>query len=445
MKRYIHDINIALEAILSNKIKSMLTALGIIFGVASVICMLAIINGAQQEIEEQIKMVGVNNIVIEPIVQLTDGNEEESETAKNKFSPGLTLEDAEAIKTHIATVTKLSPEIHMSSFAIKSGKREKAKLIGVSTDYFDIYNLELQKGNFFNEHQTEHGLPVCVIGANIESKFFSKEEALGNYIKFGNTWLKVIGVLQKSAFSLSAYENTGVNVMNDNIFIPTKTMLMRYENRAIKNTKQSGGMMIFFGFGAISSNPNNSGDNNYNQLDKIVVQVDNTENLKSTTEIIGRMISRRHNDVKDFQVTVPELLLKQQQRTKDIFNIVLGAIASISLLVGGIGIMNIMYATVLERIKEIGIRLSIGAKKQDIAVQFLSEAILISFAGGMIGAVLGVVMAQIVSGFLDILTIVSPLSVFVAFGISVTIGVIFGYAPARKASMKDPIESLRYE
>jgi putative ABC transport system permease protein len=157
------------------------------------------------------------------------------------------------------------------------------------------------------------------------------------------------------------------------------------------------------------------------------------------------MLLRRHSDVKDFEITVPELLLKQQQRTKDIFNIVLGAIASISLVVGGIGIMNIMFATVMERIKEIGTRLAIGANKMDIVVQFLSEAVLISVAGGFIGVVLGFVLAQFINRVADIYTIVTPFSVIIAFGVSATIGVIFGYSPAKRASEKDPIESLRYE
>jgi putative ABC transport system permease protein len=186
-------------------------------------------------------------------------------------------------------------------------------------------------------------------------------------------------------------------------------------------------------------------DTNYNQLDRIVVQVEETEQLNPTTEIISRMLTRRHSNVKDFEITVPELLLKQQQRTKDIFNIVLGAIASISLIVGGIGIMNIMFASVMERIKEIGTRMAIGAKKMDIVVQFLSEAVLISVSGGFIGVFLGVIMAKLIEQIAGIMTVVSFFSVFIAFGVSAAVGVIFGYSPAKRASERDPIESLRYE
>jgi putative ABC transport system permease protein len=161
--------------------------------------------------------------------------------------------------------------------------------------------------------------------------------------------------------------------------------------------------------------------------------------------MLARLMIRRHEEVKDFEITVPELLLKQEQRTKDIFNIVLGAIASISLLVGGIGIMNIMFASVMERIKEIGTRLAIGAQKMDIVVQFLAEAVLISVTGGIIGVVIGIVASMLITKFAGILTIVSPVSVFISFVVSASVGIIFGYSPAKRASEKDPIESLRYE
>jgi putative ABC transport system permease protein len=194
-----------------------------------------------------------------------------------------------------------------------------------------------------------------------------------------------------------------------------------------------------------SSDASTNAETNYNQLDRIVVQVTETEQLNASTEILSRMLIRRHTNVKDFEITVPELLLKQQERTKDIFNIVLGVIASISLLVGGIGIMNIMYASVMERIKEIGTRMAIGAKKMDIVVQFLSEAVLISVTGGFIGIFLGFVMAKLIEQIAGITTIVTFFSIFIAFGVSAAVGVAFGYQPAKKASEKDPIESLRYE
>jgi putative ABC transport system permease protein len=459
LERYFHDIVIAMEAILANKLRSILTALGIIFGVAAVISMLAIGNGAKQEILEQIRMVGVNNIVISPIVMAEEGSENGSSSTSSdqsgdkqqkKYSPGLTLSDVDAIRQVVPTVKIISPEISLNSYVIENGIREPAKIVGVGGDYFNLYNMPLDIGAFFNEYQEENGIPVCVIGANIKTRFFSRESALDQYIKFGNIWLKVIGVLQKNLVNISGFENKGVNVQNDNIYVPVKTMLLRFQNRALVNSKKlqdvqsvSGGG--FFFINVRSSNPSQNQANNYHQLDRIVVQVKETEQLNPTTEVLSRMLTRRHEGVHDFEITVPELLLKQQQRTKDIFNIVLGAIASISLVVGGIGIMNIMFASVLERIKEIGTRMAIGATKMDIVVQFLSEAILISVTGGLIGVILGVILSKLITHFAGILTIVSAGSVILAFFVSATVGIVFGYSPAKRASEKDPIESLRYE
>lgn len=449
MTRYLHDILIAIESILANQLRSILTALGIIFGVAAVITMLSIGRGAQQEILDQIKMVGVNNIMITPIVEPESEAESSNggEKQQKKFSPGLTLEDVDAIREVVPTVKTISPEITLSSLVIKDGKSSTAKLLGVSNEYFEIFNLELQHGQYFNDYQEENGIPVCIIGDNIVNKFFSTEDPIGKYIKFDNVWLRVIGVTEKTDVTLTRFENIGVNVMNDNIYIPVKTMLLRFQNRAlvaqrVKSSQTVTRMRFHF---AVSTQPTQNVSSNYHQLDRIVVQVNESGELSPSTELLARLMLRRHEDVKDFEITVPELLLKQEQRTKDIFNIVLGAIASISLLVGGIGIMNIMFASVMERIKEIGTRLAIGAQKKDIVVQFLAEAVLISVTGGLIGVIIGIVASFLITEFADILTVVTPLSVVISFVVSASVGVIFGYSPAKRASEKDPIESLRYE
>jgi putative ABC transport system permease protein len=452
MGRYFHDIIIAIESIMANQLRSILTALGIIFGVAAVITMLAIGKGAQKEILDQIKMVGVNNIIVTPIIAASTGEDEEStgtESQKKKFSPGLTLNDVEAIREVIPTVHTVSAEIAVSSTVVKEGKSASAKLLGVSNNYFDIFNLPLAQGVFFNDYQEEFGITVCVIGDNIRNKFFAREDPIGKYIKFDNVWLKVIGVLQKTEVTLTRFENIGVNVMNDNIYIPVRTMLLRYQNRALVGSRikasesavmRRGPMHASFTTATASAE-----SGNYNQLDRIIVQVNESNELAPSTDLLARLLLRRHEDVKDFEVTVPELLLKQEQRTKDIFNIVLGAIASISLLVGGIGIMNIMFASVMERIKEIGTRLAIGAQKRDIVVQFLAEAVLISVSGGLLGVIIGILASWMITNFADIATIVTPVSVIISFAVSATVGVVFGYSPAKRASERDPIESLRYE
>jgi len=445
---------IAFEAVLANKMRSMLTALGIIFGVAAVIAMLAIGNGAQEEILEQIKLVGVNNIIVKPIVEQTEENvEEELGTSdKKKFSPGLTLRDVEAVKLIIPGVQKISPEVIIETHIINNGIRRSAKLVGVEPAYFEISNFELVEGTMFNEKQRIKGEPVCIIGKSVSTKFFPTENPIGKKIKCGNQWLKVIGVLKERLISESSISNLGIRDYNMDVYTPLQTVLVRFKNRDLitqamieKANKGGGGMVMMFGGGGGSSDDEDEPRTNYHQLDRLVIQVDETEQLNPTADVLSRLLQRRHYDMIDYEITIPELLLKQQQRTKSIFNFVLGAIAGISLLVGGIGIMNIMLASVMERIKEIGLRLSIGAKKDDIIMQFLCEAVMISISGGITGVILGITMASVVSNFADIPTIISFSSILLSFGVAATVGLVFGIAPARKAASQDPITSLRYE
>ncbi len=443
--RYIHNVIIAIEAIMANTVKSLLTALGIMFGVAAVISMLAIGKGAQQEVLDQIKLVGVNNIIITPvkenIIEKNGSNEADDTNNKGKRkSKGLTLYDASAIMEAIPTVAKVSPVISMNYYAVKNGKSYPIVLEGVSSDYFTLLNINLNIGEKFTDEQDKKGLPVCIIGDNIKVKFFNQDNPVGKYIKVGTNWLLIAGVAEKRDFTASASDEMGISSSDNKIFIPTKSLLMRYKDRSRINP-------LIFEKMSRGGNRGNDDENTQklqNQLDKIIVQVKETEHLNATSDIIKRMLLRRHSDMYDFEVTVPELLLKQQQKTNDIFNIVLGAIASISLLVGGIGIMNIMLASVWERIREIGTRQAIGASRKDIIVQFLSESTLISIGGGLIGIIIGVSLAYIIEVSAGIKTIVSFLSVFIAFGVSATVGIVFGYIPARRAANQDPVESLRH-
>jgi putative ABC transport system permease protein len=430
----------------------LLTALGIIFGVAAVIAMLAIGNGAQQEILDQIKLVGVNNIVIKPIVEQKEEKveEEAGKKEKKKFSPGLTVRDIESIVVTIPGLNKISPEISLDTYVIRNGYRRSAKLVGVNLAYFQIYNFNLIDGQQFGEEHRRLGTPVCIIGHGIKSKFFPVDNPIGKSIKVGQHWLTIIGVLEERKVSSNSISKLGIRDFNMDVYTPLETMLIRYRDRD-KITTEALRLAAQRSRGNAQDNNQNQTPEqeqerkNYHQLDRLVIQVDETALLEPIAEILQRLLQRKHYDVIDYEIEIPELLLKQQQRTNDIFNYVLGAIAGISLLVGGIGIMNIMLASVLERIKEIGLRLSIGAQKSDIIQQFLFEAMMISVTGGLIGVVLGVSMAYIVSAFAGIQTIVSFSSIVLSFGVAASVGLIFGIAPARKAANQDPIASLRYE
>lgn len=441
LQRYGHDVSSGLEAIFTNKMKSLLTALGIIFGVAAVISMLAIGNGAQQEILDQIKMVGVNNIIISPSENVVDESDSENTSegeekiSTKKFSKGLTLLDAQSIEEILPTVSKVCPVISFNYSAILNGKSKPVVLEGINNSYFDLFKINIVEGGIFNSEQMENGFPVCIIGDNIKNVFFNHEDPIGKNIKCGQVWLKVIGVVERRDFTASASDELGISSTDNKIFIPAKTLIMRFKNRSLVRTDEVEE--------AMASRDNNNKKENLNQLDKIIVQVAETTELNATADVIRRMLLRRHNGLFDFEVTIPELLLKQQQRTKGIFNIVLGVIAGISLLVGGIGIMNIMLASVMERIREIGVRQAIGASRKDIIVQFLSESTIISVSGGIIGIILGVVLSKIITGFFDIKTIVSAFSIVISFGVSVFVGVTFGYLPAKRAAEQDPVNSLR--
>lgn len=450
LERIFANLYIAIDAVTSNKVRSLLTALGIIFGVAAVIAMLAIGNGAQQEILEQIKLVGVNNIVVKPVVEQQEEKIEEvvGQKEKKKFSPGLTLRDVETIVETIPGLTKISPEIIIESNVVRQGYRRSAKLVGVDPSYFEIYNFDFEEGMMFTDDQRKRGSPVCIIGQAIKTRFFPTENPIGKSIKVGAHWLSIIGVLNERFVSKNSISKLGIRDFNMDIYVPLQTMLIRYKDRdkiTAAELRQAAARNRSNNSASVESEQALAEKRNYHQLDRLVIQVDQTPALQPSAEILSRLLKRRHYDMVDFEIEIPELLLKQQQRTNDIFNYVLGAIAGISLLVGGIGIMNIMLASVLERIKEIGLRLSIGAKKSDVTQQFLFEAVMISVSGGLIGVILGVSMAYVVSEFANIPTLISFSSIVLSFGVAATVGLIFGIAPARKAASQDPITSLRYE
>jgi putative ABC transport system permease protein len=276
-------------------------------------------------------------------------------------------------------------------------------------------------------------MPVCVIGRNIETKLFSGQDPLGQTIKCGNNFFTVIGVLNKRIATRETLSSLGLRDLNSDIFIPLDVSLIRFGDRS-RVLKDHLGQR-----GAQQAAENVE----VQQIDRMVVRVHESKFLQPTADVIARMLKRRHGQQVDFTMEIPELLLKQEQKTQDVFNMVLAVIAGISLLVGGIGIMNIMLASVYERIKEIGLRRAMGATTKDIVIQFLFEAILVSTIGGLIGIVLGIVSAKVIASYAEIPTIISWWSIILSFGVAASIGLAFGIFPARKAAYLDPIEALR--
>ncbi|MDQ6830022.1 MAG: ABC transporter permease [Gemmatimonadota bacterium] len=445
----------AVEAVGHNKLRAGLTSLGILFGVASVIAMLAIGKGAEQEILEQMRLLGSNNILIVPFVEQKEGktkDEEKDQKTTKKFSPGLTYSDASAIRDVVPEVETTSAEIIVNTAITREGRRRTGKIVGVDTSYFRLTNLDLGSGSWFTPQQVEQGLPVAIIGFGVRTRFFTTESPIGKPIKVGESWLTVVGVLDdRHLTNAKNAGRLGIRDVNMDVYVPVHTMLLRYRNRAQLTQRDIEAAARPQGIVVTGQNSDQEPDDirneriNRNQLDRIIVRVADSKMVPAVADVVQRMISRRHNSVVDFEVTVPELLLKQEQRTKTIFNIVLGAIASISLIVGGIGIMNIMLASVLERIREIGVRRAMGATQKDILFQFLSEAVLISVAGGIAGILIGGGLSLGIEHFAGIKTIVSYVSVIVAFGVSFSVGIVFGIVPAWRAARQDPVACLRYE
>jgi putative ABC transport system permease protein len=443
------SLRTAVVAVGHNKLRAALTSLGILFGVASVIAMLAIGKGAEQEILDQMRLLGSNNILVTPLVEQKEeaAAKEEGKKEPKRYTPGLTYRDAEAIRAVIPNVEMTSAEIVLNSLVTREGRRRTGKVVGVDTSYFRLLNLGLAQGEWFNEAQVASGRPVAIIGHGIRSRFFTTEDPIGKPLKAGDIWVTVVGVLDDRTVSKETSERLGVRDPNMDVYVPLRSMLLRFRNRAqITERDVQQAAREFDEDQNQTEDPEVRAERvNYHQLDRIVVRVSEAQFVSPVAEIMQRMLARRHNGVVDFEITVPELLLKQEQRTKTIFNIVLGAIASISLIVGGIGIMNIMLASVLERIREIGVRRAVGATRNDVLAQFLSEAVLISVAGGVAGILVGTGISLGIEKLAGIRTMVSPLSVFVAFGVSLTVGLVFGIVPAYRAARQDPVVCLRYE
>ncbi len=444
------SLRTAVEAVRHNRLRAALTSLGILFGVASVITMLAIGKGAEQEILEQMRLLGSNNVMITPLVEQKEGpQEEEAQKKVTRFSPGLTYADAEAIGRVIPAVETTSAEVVVNITLTREGRHRSGKVIGVDTSYFRLTNLTLSQGHWFTAQQVDRGAPVAIIGHGVRSRFFTTVDPIGEPLKVGGVWVTVVGVLRDRGVTDDAVTRLGIRNPDMDVYVPVRTMLLRFRNR-MQLTQQDVELAARPSGLSLENEDAESDEQrtervNRHQLDRIIVRVNDSRHMRPVVDVLQRMLERRHNTVVDFEITVPELLLQQEQRTRTIFNVVLGAIASISLVVGGIGIMNIMLASVLERIREIGVRRAVGATQRDILMQFLSEAVVISLAGGIAGILLGFGLSAGIERAAGIHTIVSSFSVFIAFGVSIAVGIGFGIMPAHRAARQDPVVCLRYE
>jgi len=407
------NVRLALRGLADHKFRSFLTMLGIIFGVASVITMLSIGEGAKRKAIAKYRDLGVNNIIIRE-KKLSD---RELEDVRAKFSQGLSILDAAVIKEIVPNVVRIASQAESNPEIKYEDKSIKSTLIGVTPEIIKIINYNLKSGNFITADQYDQRLKVCVIGASVASGLFRNQDPIGKMVKIEDQWLEVIGVLESKALFTETVGELAARDLNTDVYVPLTTFL----NRFSRENELSG------------------------EIQQITVQLDNSGHLLEASKIIKEILDRRHFNNDDFSIIIPFELLKQEEKERQIYNFLLGAIAAISLIVGGIGIMNIMLATVMERTREIGIRRAIGARKADIMSQFVTEAVAISITGGIIGVLLGVSLSLIVSLATDVSTYIRLYSILIAFAFSVIVGISFGYLPARNAANLKPVDSIRYE
>ncbi|TMB19275.1 MAG: FtsX-like permease family protein [Deltaproteobacteria bacterium] len=394
------------------KLRTLLSTLGIVFGVAAVISMMSIGEGARREATEQIKLLGTNNIRVKRL-ELTGEMRAEAE---RRFSRGLTYDDALLVRDRLPGLLGVAPVKFLDQEARFGARQGVAQVVGTTPEYQDVTNFRVGQGRFLSPFDLRDSKRVCVLGSELKQDLFGYADALGAALTIGQSSCQVVGVMEPKLIREGRGAVIKLRNINRDVYLPITTALRRFPR---------------------------TGDPA--AIEEIAVRVADASQLSVTARAIRGIVGPQHRDVEDYEVMVPEELLAQAQRTQRIFNIVMGSIAGISLLVGGIGIMNIMLANVSERTREIGVRRAIGASKRDVLRQFLIETVLVCLAGGTIGTVIGFGMAKGITLYAGWATAFSLVSVLIAFGTAASVGLLFGLFPARQAAELHPVQALRFE
>jgi putative ABC transport system permease protein len=416
----------AVKNLWAHRLRSLLTVLGIVFGVCSVIAMLAIGEGASFEAQEQIKNLGSQNVILRSVKPPEEQKVSEKGTQNYVLQYGITYTDLKRLKSTIPGVTILVPARIMRDYVWNISRRVDCDINGTVPWYPEMRNHHVASGRFFTEADMDGSASVCVLGSEMVNILFPMDSPIGRDVRVGGQYYRVIGIMEpRSKMPRQDSVKSDAQSAAYQMFIPLETAKSRYGE-------------------VLSKQRSGSFEAERVELHEVTVKVAEREQVVAVADAIKALL-KRHHKKRDYDVVVPLELLRRAERTKQIFNIVLGSIAAISLLVGGIGIMNIMLATVTERTREIGIRRALGATRRDIVTQFLVEAVFLSGAGGVFGVVLGIAVPLLVTLFAGMKTIITFWSPITAFTISALVGIMFGLYPAMRAAEMDPVEALRHE
>jgi putative ABC transport system permease protein len=414
-KQWMPDLRQGLQNLLAHRLRSLLTMLGMIFGVAAVVSMLSIGAGARQKVMALIEQLGVRNLIVEA----RETTDRQAHQKIRKISPGLTFQDYRVLQDNISDIAVSTPRKRFTpSKTIPKSQQDAPAVFGVNPSYVQIASLHLLEGRFFNEDEESHAVAICVLGSGAKSSLFGAADPINQYVKVNEEWFRVIGVASPQLSTETEVAGIPSQDLNNIIYVPLNSAVLRMED---------------------------SYSNVRDEIDGIYLNLRSKADVSSVAQVLRAILDFSHHAAGDFSVIVPAELLAEQRRTERLFNAVMVAIASISLLVGGIGIMNIMLANILERTREIGVRRAVGARQSDIIRQFVAEAMMISFVGGSFGIVFGFVMSRLIAWLAGWSTIVTASSILLAFFVSIAVGLVFGIYPAVKAARLDPVEAIRYE